>query len=61
MFYAMLRWGIAAIIIGIELRVNIERDASLLAEGMPIDVYCEDAKEVVQQAWIGSVIVIWGF
>ena len=54
-------WGIAAIIIGIELRVKHRKDASLLAEGMPIDVYCEDAKEVVQQAWIGSVIVIGVF
>lgn len=55
---AMWWWAIPAIGLGIGLLVKHSLDVSLPGEGMPIDVYCADTKDIIFQAWGGTIIVI---
>lgn len=57
-FMGLWWWGIPAFIIGIMLIVKYNKDAALLDEGMPVQVYCEDTKEFILQAYIGTIMVI---
>ena len=55
---AMWWWAIPAIATGIGLLLKRSLDASLPDEGMPINVYCADTKDVIGQAWVGIALVI---
>ncbi len=59
--FSSLWWGVAAIVIGIELLKQYDNDAKLYDLGMPVSVYEADVKELIGQAWIGAVIIIGVF
>lgn len=57
-FAGLFWWGIPAIIIAFELFSAHKKDAKLYDEGMPVDVYEQDVKDTVLQAWIGTAIIL---
>lgn len=60
-FMSLLWWGIPAIIIALELFSAYRKDENLYDEGMPADIYEQDVKDTLVQAWVGTVIVIGVF
>lgn len=51
-------WGIAAVIIGIEMLSLYSKDAGLYELDMPVSVYEKDVKGLIGQAWLGAAILI---
>ena len=54
-------WGIAAIIIGIELLSGRGRDNDLCDCGFPLSVYEKDVNDIIFQAWFGTAILLGVF
>lgn len=51
-------WGIAAIVIGMELLSLYKKDAGLYEQGMSVSVYERDVKGLIGQAWFGAIIIL---
>lgn len=54
-------WGIAAIIIGIEMLSLHTQDAGLYELDMPVSVYEQDVNSLIGQAWFGAIILLGVF
>lgn len=57
-FMSLLWWGIPAIIIALELFSAYRKDENLYDKGMPADIYEQDVKDTLVQAWVGAALVI---